>query len=91
MSVNDITADDIATMRARLLLVGEQPQLRERSAESLVGGFVRSVGQDRIVGSIFPNIWVETAGDLTKPRRFIKSGCKKAQKQIFNGWIGIEG
>jgi hypothetical protein len=25
------------------------------------------------------------------PQRFIKSGCKKAQKQIFNGWIGIEG
>jgi hypothetical protein len=72
MSVNDITADDIATMRARLLLVGEQPQLRERSAESLVGGFVRSVGQDRIVGSIFPNIWVETAGDLTKFLRFAR-------------------
>jgi hypothetical protein len=27
----------------------------------------------------------------TVPQRFIKSGCKKAQKQIFNGWIGIEG
>ena len=27
----------------------------------------------------------------TDPQRFIKSGCKKAQKQIFNGWIGIEG
>jgi len=26
-----------------------------------------------------------------KPQRFIKSGCKKAQKQIFNGFIGIEG
>jgi hypothetical protein len=28
---------------------------------------------------------------VCKPQRFIKSGCKKAQKQIFNGWIGIEG
>jgi manganese transport protein len=27
----------------------------------------------------------------SKPQRFIKSGCKKAQEQIFNGWIGIEG
>jgi len=28
---------------------------------------------------------------LTLPQRFIKSGCKKAQKQIFDIWIGIEG
>jgi hypothetical protein len=36
MGVNNITADAIATMRARLLLRGEPPQLNERSAESLV-------------------------------------------------------
>ncbi len=72
MSVNDITADEIATMRARLLLLGEQPQLRERTAESLVSGFVRSVGQDRIAGSIFPELWVESAGDLIKFLRFAR-------------------
>jgi T5SS/PEP-CTERM-associated repeat protein len=40
-------------------------------------------------------VTVDGAGSIwttkSKPQRFIKSGCKKAQKQIFNGWIGIEG
>jgi hypothetical protein len=73
MSVNNITADEIATMRARLLLLGEQPQPRERSAESRVTGFVRLLGQDPIAGSIFPELWVENAGDLIKFLRFADS------------------
>ena len=72
MSVNNITADEIATMRARLLLLGEQPQPRERSVESLVSGFVTSVGQDRIDSSIFPKLWIDSAGDLIKFLRFAR-------------------
>ena len=70
MGVNDISADEIATMRARLLLLGEQPQPRDRGAESLITGFVGSVGQDRIVGSIFPELWIDSAGDVIKFLRF---------------------
>jgi hypothetical protein len=33
--------------------------------------------------------WLATA--VNEPQRFIKSGRKKAQKQILDGWIGIEG
>jgi hypothetical protein len=72
MGVNDISADEIATMRARLLLLGEQPQPRDRGAESLITGFVGSVGQDRIVGSIFPELWIDSAGDLIKFLRFAR-------------------
>jgi hypothetical protein len=51
MSVNNITADELATMRARLLLLGERPQPRERGAESLVTGFVRLAAFSRSSGS----------------------------------------
>jgi hypothetical protein len=33
--------------------------------------------------------WLATA--VNEPQRFIKSGRKKAQKQILDGWIGIGG
>ena len=72
VGVNNITADEIATMRARLLLLGEQPQPREGSVESLVSGFVTSVGQDRIDSSIFPKLWIDSAGDLIKFLRFAR-------------------
>ena len=54
MGVNDISADEIATMRARLLLLGEQPQPRDRGAD----------------GSIFPELWIDSAGDVIKFLRF---------------------
>jgi hypothetical protein len=72
MGVNNITADAIATMRARLLLLGEPPQLNERSAESLASGFVTMVGQDRIDRSIFPKLLVDSSGDLVKFLRFAR-------------------
>jgi hypothetical protein len=72
MGINNITADAIEMTRARLLLLGEPPQLNERSAQSLVSGFVTMVGQDRIDGSTFPKLWVDSSGDLVKFLRFAR-------------------
>ena len=65
--VGKITADQIATARARLLLLGEQPKGHLREAESFITGDSVFGGRKvRSNGGIFPGLWQKSAGDIVK-------------------------
>lgn len=72
VSMNKITPDQIATARARLLLLGEQPAGQLKDAEMLIAGAVDRRGAQRTLGAIFPEIWQRSSGDVVKFLRWAR-------------------
>jgi hypothetical protein len=81
MTVGNITADQIATARARLLLLGEQPKGHLREAESFItGGLVFGARKARNNDGIFPSLWQKSAGDIVKFLRWARLSAVFALK-----------
>lgn len=67
VTVGKITPDQIATARARLLLLGEKPRGHLREAERYIfGGSIFGSRQNREAGSLFPELWEKSSGDIVK-------------------------
>ena len=81
ITVGKITADQIATARARLLLLGELPKGHLREAESFItGGSVFGGRKARSKGGIFPDLWQKSAGDVVKFLRWARLSAVFALK-----------
>lgn len=76
MSVNGYSADQIAELRARLLLLNETPSIQSKNDSSLIDSWVK--GYDNAVKvekSIFPDLWTRLK---TQPHLFLPHACLAA-------------
>jgi hypothetical protein len=80
VTINKITPEQIATARARLLLLGEQPTGRLEEAEMFIVGAVNRRGAQRITCGIFPEIWQRSSGDVVKFLRWARLAAVFALK-----------
>jgi hypothetical protein len=69
MNFSDCSADEIARLRTRLLLLNETPDIQSKNGSSLINSFVE--GYDNAVKvkkSIFPDLWTRLK---TQPKLFL--------------------
>jgi TIR domain len=72
VSFNNVTAEQIREMRARLILLGEIPSAQSNLVPTMVRGFTLGRREQEIDGKTFPRLWAQVSGDIVKFLRFAR-------------------